>query len=220
MKKLLPDFSRTDKLLWGCSCAAVIISYALCGGGGLLSPAAALIGVTSLIFAAKGHFGGPVLMVAFSIMYGIISYTFRYYGEMLTYLGMTGPMAVLAAIAWIRNPMSGSVNRVQAAKLRKYELWLIPIVTALVTGVFTVLLWKLGTSNLLPSSISVATSFAAVWLTERRSPYFALVYALNDVVLIILWTLASLSDRSYISVTVCFAVFLINDIYGFVSWRR
>ena len=73
---------------------------------------------------------------------------------------------------------------------------------------------------LLPSTISVTTSFVAVYLTFRRSPFFALGYAANDVVLIVLWVLASITDARYISVVVCFAAFLINDIYGFLSWRK
>lgn len=74
--------------------------------------------------------------------------------------------------------------------------------------------------NLIPSTISVTTSFVAVYLTFRRSPYFALSYASNDIVLIILWILASIYDVKYISVVVCFAAFLVNDIYGFVNWRK
>lgn len=70
------------------------------------------------------------------------------------------------------------------------------------------------------STISVTTSFLAVYLTFRRSPYFALAYAANDIVLIILWILASLYDIRYVSVVVCFIAFFANDIYGFVSWRK
>lgn len=46
------------------------------------------------------------------------------------------------------------------------------------------------------------------------------VYAANDIVLIILWILASLYDIRYVSVVVCFIAFFANDIYGFVSWRK
>ena len=70
-------------------------------------------------------------------------YTFAYYGEMVTYLGMTAPMAL-----------------------------------------------------------------------------FTLAYAANDIVLIVLWILASLSDLSYLSVVICFLMFLVNDLYGFVNWKR
>lgn len=66
----------------------------------------------------------------------------------------------------------------------------------------------------------MATSFLAVYLTFRRSPYFALAYAANDVVLIILWTLAAREDISYLSVIICFVLFLVNDLYGYVSWKR
>lgn len=65
---------------------------------------ASLIGVPSLIFCAKGNPVGQILMIVFSILYGIISYGFAYYGEMITYLGMTLPMAVFSLVSWLRNP--------------------------------------------------------------------------------------------------------------------
>lgn len=76
------------------------------------------------------------------------------------------------------------------------------------------------TANLYPSTLSVTTSFIAVYLTFRRDPYFSLAYAANDVVLIALWALASVENSSYISVTVCFTAFFFNDIYGFISWSE
>ena len=89
-----------------------------------------------------------------------------------------------------------------------------------VTFLFYLILKCFNTANIIPSTISVTTSFLAVYLTFRRSPYFALAYAANDIVLIILWILASLYDIRYVSVVVCFIAFFANDIYGFVSWRK
>ncbi|MDE5892922.1 MAG: nicotinamide riboside transporter PnuC, partial [Acetatifactor sp.] len=51
-------------------------------------------------------------------------------------------------------------------------------------------------------------------------PLFALAYAANDGVLILLWVLAAGSNLSYLSVVVCFMVFLANDIYSYVNWTR
>ena len=92
--------------------------------------------------------------------------------------------------------------------------------TAAVTGIFYFILEALNTANLVPSTVSVTTSFLAVYLTYKRSPYYALAYAANDLVLIVLWTLASLENRSYISVVVCFAAFFLNDLYGFANWQK
>ena len=70
------------------------------------------------------------------------------------------------------------------------------------------------------STVSVATSFLAAYLTFRRSRFFALAYGANDMVLVVLWALAAAEDRSYLSVTVCFGLFFIGDLYGFASWSR
>ena len=82
------------------------------------------------------------------------------------------------------------------------------------------LLAALGNAQMLFSTISVATSFIAAALTFCRSPYYALGYAANDVVLVVLWVLAAAADPAYWSMVICFALFLINDLYGFVNWRR
>jgi nicotinamide mononucleotide transporter PnuC len=150
----------------------------------------------------------------------VISYTFSYFGEMVTYLGMTGPMALFALISWLRNPFKGNHAEVAVNRLGKRELAFLYVLTAVVTFVFYFILDHFNTANMIPSTLSVTTSFIAVYLTFRRSPYFALAYAANDVVLIVLWILAAKENTSYLSVIICFVMFLVNDLYGFVSWKR
>lgn len=198
----------------------IVTSFCIFDRENYLTLAASLIGVTSLIFNAKGNPLGQLLMVIFSLLYGIISYTFGYYGEMITYLGMTMPMAAFALISWLRNPYNGNRAQVRVNNIGKKENAVMWIIAAAVTVLFFFILKHFGTANLVPSTLSVTTSFVAVYLTFRRSPYFALAYASNDVVLIVLWVLASLTDTRYVSVIVCFAAFLVNDIYGYISWKK
>ena len=213
-------FTIGEWLLWGISAAVIVVSFCLFDRESYLTLAASLIGVTSLIFAAKGNPISQVLMVLFSILYGIISYTFTYYGEMITYLGMTMPMAVLALISWLKNPFEGNRAEVKVNAISKTEAAFLWVLTAAVTVVFYFILRAFDTANLLPSTLSVSTSFMAVYLTFRRSPYYALAYAANDAVLIVLWVMAAVYEVRYISVAVCFIAFLVNDLYGFISWRR
>lgn len=77
-------FSRGELLLWGCSMGCILLSFAAFDRGSYLTLAASLIGATSLIFCAKGNPAGQVLMILFSLLYGLISFSFAYYGEMLT----------------------------------------------------------------------------------------------------------------------------------------
>lgn len=217
IKNYLCGFSKGEILLWCSSSAFIILSFCLFDKENYLTLAASLVGVTSLIFNAKGNPFGQFLMIIFSLLYGIISLTFSYYGEMITYLGMTMPMAVFALISWLKNPYNGNKSEVKVNSVGKKETVFMWLAAAVITGVFYFILRAFNTANLIPSTVSVTTSFVSVYLAFRRSSFHALAYAANDIVLIVLWTLASLADVRYISVTVCFAAFLINDLYGFIN---
>ena len=220
MKKLTAYFSKGELALWGASAALILISFLIFDRENTMTLAASLIGSTSLIFNAKGNPIGQALMILFSLLYGLISYTFSYFGEMITYLGMTAPMALFALISWLRNPFAGNRAEVAVNRIGTAELYGMLVLTILVTVGFYFVLDHFETANIVPSTLSVATSFIAVYLTFRRSPWFALAYAANDIVLIALWTLAAVEDISYLSVIICFVMFLINDLYGFVNWKR
>lgn len=220
IKSLLNYFTKAEIQLWSISVILIFVSFIIFDRESILTLIASLIGVTSLIFNAKGNPFGQFLMVVFSVLYGIISFTFSYYGEMITYLGMTAPMAVFALISWIKNPYDGNKAEVKVNRLKKKEIVFMLLLTAVITFIFYFILTAFNTANLIPSTISVTTSFLAVYLTFRRSAFYAVAYAANDVVLITLWLMAALSNIAYLSVVICFVIFLINDVYGFINWSK
>ena len=155
------SLSKFERGLWLFSLAGVTLSSVLSPVFDPLSLTASLIGVTALIFVAKGDPLGQVLTVVFSVFYGGISWTFRYYGEMITYLGMSAPMAALAVVSWLRNPYEQGKAEVRVNRLKLPEICLLAVLTMLVTALFYFILAFFGTANLLPSTISVTTSFLA-----------------------------------------------------------
>ena len=217
---IIKSFTKAERALWLTALILITASFFIFGGNGILTLIASILGVTSIIINAKGEPLGQLIMVFFSLMYGYISFSFSYYGEMITYLGMTMPMAAFSYISWLRNPFKEGKTEVRVNTLSALEVGFMILLTGAVTFVFYFILRHFNTANLIPSTLSVATSFAAVYLTFRRSEYFSLIYAMNDIVLVILWTLAAFSDTSYISVVICFAMFLVSDIYGFISWKK
>lgn len=218
--RLFGYFSKFEIFLWCSSATLIITSSLLFGKDGVLSLIASLIGVTSLILGAKGNPISQALMIIFSLLYGVISYSFAYYGEMMTYLGMSGPMALFALISWLKNPYKGKKSQVAVNSISRQEVVFMFALAFVVTFIFYYILAYFNTANLFFSTISVTTSFIAVYLTFRRNPFFALAYAANDIVLIVLWVSAAFSDISYVSVVICFVVFLVNDLYGFYSWLK
>ncbi|MDD7288161.1 MAG: nicotinamide riboside transporter PnuC [Clostridiales bacterium] len=220
MNNPLKSLSKKEWGIWFGSLMVVTVSNLIPGDLDVLTLAAALIGVTSLIFAAKGNVWAQILMIAFSILYGIISWRFRYWGEMITYLGMTLPMAIWSTITWAKNPSKENGNEVAIQKLTRKMIVLLALFCVVVTLGFYALLQALHTPNLVFSTISITTSFLAASLTMLRSSYYALGYAANDVVLIVLWVLASMENPGYVPVVVNFCIFLFSDLYGFISWKK
>ena len=220
MKTIWNYFSLTEKILWSLSVLVITVAFFIFDGKGYLYLITSLIGVTFLIFCAKGNPIGQALTVIFSMLYSFISFFYAYYGEMITYLGMTAPASVMSLVSWMRHPFKGKKSEVCIRKTTESDIIQMVIFSAVVTFIFYFILKFFNTANLIVSTVSITTSFMAVFLTFKRSAYYPLAYAANDLVLIVMWSLAALSDTSCISVLVCFIVFFVNDLYCFINWKR
>lgn len=212
------DLSKFERTLWIISIITVSFSF-LFSNGSWLNFIASLIGVTALIFVAKGYVIGQILSVIFAIFYGYISFHFRYYGELITYMCMTAPIALAAVVSWAKNPYKDT-QEVTVDRLSKKQIATVSVLSIIVTVLFYFVLKYFDTANLIFSTISVTTSFLAVSFTYLRSPFYALAYSANDIVLIILWTLAATEDIKYLPMIFCFIMFLVNDLYGYYNWKR
>ncbi len=206
-------------ILWGTSVLTIICAFFVSGASSLLEMIASLFGVTALIFVAKGLIIGQLMTVFFSFLYGIVSWQFHYYGEMITYLFMAMPIALFATIEWLKHPYKNT-DVVEVSKITKKQVIVMCILALFTTAVFYFILKFFDTPNLIFSTLSVTTSFSAAYLTYLRSPYYGIGYGLNDIVLIILWILASTKDIRYLPMVLCFVMFLANDIYGFYNWHK
>lgn len=212
-------FTKFDYILWAVSAVVVALSFLLSPERDALTLIASVVGVSALIFIAKGHVVGQFLIVAFAVLYGIVSIKFKYYGEAITYLGMSAPIAICSIVSWIRHPF-GKTAQVEVRKINALHVVGISIASVIVTVAFYFILDTLGTQNLIFSTLSVATSFFAASLSFFRSPYYAIAYSANDIVLIVLWVMATVQSVSYLPMILCFVMFLINDIHGYLCWRK
>lgn len=216
-----PYLTKFERLLWGFGMIGITVTFALSGFSGWLSFVASLFGLTSLIFLAKGMPISHIFMLIFGVLYAINALQYRYYGEAITYLGMTCPVTLVALITWLKHPQEGGEGgEVKISHMTSKKWAIVLSLSVLVTILFYFVLKALDTPNLIVSTVSVFTSFLAATLEVVRSSFYALGYAANDLVLIVLWILASLEDISYLPMVINFALFFFNDFYGFYSWQK
>ena len=219
LKNPFSELKKGEWILWAISMSVVFISNIVTGDVNIITMLATLIGVTALIFVARGDVWGQILTVVFSVLYSITSLKFHYYGEIITYLGMSAPIAFMSIISWLKNPYKKGKNEVKIRHLKASDVALCVTLTIFVTVTFYFVLRVLETPNLIVSTVSITTSFLASYLMFMRNSYYALAYAANDIVLIVLWIFATIESITYLPMIACFTIFLINDIYGFMSWK-
>ena len=220
MRKILRYFTPFEWSLWSVSVFAIALGFFLGEEKHLLSFCSSLVGVTALIFLAKGNPIGQLFTGAFASLYAAVSFEQRYYGEMITYLGMSLPSALVGFFHWLKHPSKKGASEVEvSAMTAKKWAWLC-VTAVLVTAAFYFILDYFNTNNLLVSTLSVTTSFFAAMLMIFRSPYYAVAYAANDIVLIILWVSACFVSLAYLPTVLCFVAFLLNDLYAFFNWKR
>lgn len=212
------NFTKFEWALWLLSLVGILTAFFAAQNTDYATLAVSLIGVTALIFAARGDPFGMILMIAFSAIYAFVSYVFGYYGEMIIYIAMQLPSAVLSLISWLRHPNDKDGAEVKIGTLKRVHIIvLIPLAIG-ITVAFYFILRAFNTANLIPSTVSVFTSFVALYLMVLRIPCYAVAFIFNDIVLIVLWSLACLQSLNYIALVVCFSIFLINDTYTFICW--
>ncbi len=219
MNNPFKSLEKKEWVIYLISLTIVIVSNFFAKEIDIINLIATALGVTALIFIAKGLVIGQVLCVIFAALYSITSFKFRYYSEIITYLGMTAPISIVTIIVWIKNPAKKGESIVKIRRFTGKECLTTLMLTALVTTVFYFVLKWLNTPNLIVSTISISTSFLASFMMLRRVSFYAIGFALNDIVLIILWIIASFKDLTCLSMVACFSMFLLNDLYGFIRWK-
>lgn len=220
IKKIFNYFTMGEKILWLCSALITSIFFFVFKNKNYFYFISPFFGITAILLNAKGNPFGQAVMVVFAMAYGAISLSYRYYGELITYTCMTLPMSILSLISWFKNRFNKNKLEVKINKLTIKEVPYATFFICAVTVSFYFILGAFDTPNLILSTLSVTTSFSAVYFTFRRSSLFSFFYALNDIVLIWLWILASIDDTSYISMVICFATFLALDIYSYLCWQK
>lgn len=219
MKNPFKALNKFDICLWVTAFTAIILTFFLIRSHDYMTLVSSITGITMLMFIVKGNVVGQFLTVIFSVCYGIVSYFTKYYGEMITYLGMSTPAAIYAIVTWLRHPYKDS-SSISIATLNTKKVAIVGIISAVVTVAFYFILRALGTTHLEVSTVSVALSMIAACFTILRSPFYGLAYACNDIVRIVLWALVAVNNISCLPIIVCFSLFFVYDTYGFINWMR
>ena len=216
---ILKDWSKFEKILLFGN-IIVVSTIGIFFKADLLTTACSIIGINTALLLAKGKNLGQLLGILITLLYSILSFKNKYYGEVLIYVFLMLPMFVVGTFSWIKH-QNKKTNSVEINNIKAKE-WI--IVSIVFIGVFIGLYYVLKTFNtneLIVSTASVLASLFAVYLQVRRSKYSFSFYIVNDIILFILWGTPVFKGNYTLIPMLLNPVFnFINDLYGFYYWRK
>ncbi len=216
---LLKDWNKFEKiLLFGGITLVAIVAFIF--KTDKLTTICSIVGISTALLQAKGKSLGQVFGLLISILYSIVSFQNKFYGEVSLYLFLILPMYVASVISWYRHP-NKTTNSVDINRISKNEWSAIGISSIFITAGIYFLLKSFNTNELIVSTISVVTNLFAIYLQFRRSRFSFYFYIINDVVRIVLWGIPVILGNMLLIPMVFYPVInLINDSYGVHNWKK
>ena len=216
---MLKDWTKFEKILLFSS----IILVSLVGiifKSEILTTTCSIVGIITALLLAKGKNLGQVFGLLIVVLYSIVSFKNKYYGEVIIYLCIMLPMYIIGIVSWMKH-QNKETNTVEVNNIKIKE-WILVSITSIILFIGIYFLLKaFNTNQLFISSLSVIDSLFAIYLGIRRSKYSFYFYVINDLILIALWGMPVVSG-SLILLPMVFnpIINLINDMYGIYNWKR
>ncbi len=171
------------------------------------------------ILLAKGKYACYIIGIISTFFYAYVSFTNHYYGEVIISMCCTLPLMIVGLVNWLKH--QDDSDTVVIKDISKKEIIIVLLSQAILFTGYYYLLKVFNTNNVLVSTFSIVASLIATYLTARRSENGFIGFIINDIILIVLWSIPVFTgDLTIIPVVLCPILLLINDIYGVYNWKK
>ena len=156
-------------------------------------------------------------------LYTVLVINLSLYGEIIVNVGIILPVCIYGLVSWFKNKRKcnerGVVVIVNKIKHKEFVLVTLAVV---VLGVGTYfMLDAFNTEFLILSTLSIMTAVFANYFLARRNQLGTLVSLPYDIVQLTLWITVTVTyDTSAAVLIASVSMGLINDIYGYFTWRK
>ena len=181
--------------------------------------ATALTAVTTTMLLAKGEPYANIIYIICILVYLVLCYRNKYYGEIIIYIFLILPMCISGLISWIKHT-NKKTNTVEINKISKKEITIISIlIFPIIIGTYY-LLRCFNTNELYASTFTFICTILANYFQIRRSKYNLYFFFIEDISLLLLWILPIIKGNiSLLPIVINSTFNMVNEIYGIYNWK-
>ena len=219
IKKYFKDWKLFEKIILSLSLLIILI-VGIIFKSDFFTLFTALTAVSTTMLLAKGKKEAYILYLICILLYIYVSYSNRYFGEVILYIFLILPMCISSLITWIRHP-NKETNTVEVNLITKKERSIVYLLILPLSFCLYYLLRAFNTNELLVSVFTFICSLLANYYQIRRNKMSFYFYIIEDVSLLILWIIPIINGNLSLLPLIINSTFnLISDSYGIYNWKK
>lgn len=200
--------------------AFILLGIALIVHSNILTFSCCFLAIIVAYLLAKGQPIGNAFGIILVILYSLIAFKARLYGEVILYLFVMLPLYLVSVFTWVKN-YNKIKKTILVNEIKEFEWALICICQTLLFAIVYFTLKRLNTNELFFSTLSFTTLITTVYLGVRRNKYTFLFYFLNDIVLVILWgNIIFKNQWGLLPILISPAISCYYDLFGILKWNE
>ncbi len=220
MEKYFKDWTLFEKII---TVVGLITSTILgiLNGSSIPSFISSYCNIFNAILSSKGKIASYYFGIIGTLIYIYISFTERYYSEVITSALIVLPITIYGLINWNRNRNDKGDSDVKIEKLDTKGI-LIPILSQVImAGPYYMMLKYFNNDLLIIQTLSMCITILAFYFMAKASPLSFVFFILSSLTKVVMWINPLLhGNLKNLPLFISSLVFVITDTYGLINWNR
>lgn len=177
----------------------------------------ALCGIFASVLTGKGKLSAYVIGGVSRVLYAIVAYKAKLYGEVMLNLLYFVPMEFYGIYSWLKN-MDFEIHEVQKKAMSGKKIGVYSAVILVLTVAYGFFLRKLGGTLPFVDSFTNVVSIIAMIVTIKCYRETWILWMIVNAVSIILWIYTFMTGTGSLAILLMWIIYFVNSLIMFIKW--
>ena len=210
---------ETWEIVWLLTACIVIAALSIYWNDTCMGIVSATTGVACVVCTGKGKLSAYIFGTINVVLYTIISFRARYFGEVMLNAFYYFPMEFYGFYVW-KNHMNAVTHEVEKKRMDSRGRLLLVLATVAGTVVYGFILKALGGALPFVDALSTVASVVAMILSVKMYMEQWIIWIVVDVVTVIMWAFAFAGGNESMATLLMWIVYLGNAVIMYFKWAK
>ncbi len=207
------------EVIWLVTACTMIAALSIYWHDSLMGIVSATTGVACVVCTGKGKPSAYIFGTVNVVLYAIISFKAKYYGEVMLNALYYFPMEFYGFYVWNKH-MNTETHEVEKKRMTLEGRGKLLAVTAFGTVIYGFVLKALGGSLPFVDSLSTVASVVAMVISVKMYMEQWIIWIIVDIVTVIMWGVAFAGGNESMATLLMWVVYLGNAVIMYFKWAK